>query len=316
MKTSAILSALFVSSALLTTACTPRDVSVTDKDTRAKIQAQNARKTGKPVAGGADFKIGGYSGSALLADRAIEALEVIRLATSEEKTEKSQYKVSEKTALKDGEGYSVVLNAANDVLSYDVDGVEYKSTLSKRWNVTVSTAAGKIQSVTAVAEKAKTTIDKEKGVTFLNVAENEIKLVLAAVEGSDSYKVSLESKGSVNGRLNKAANTGSMDTSVSFLVDGAGLESGKATLTKFDGKFVFTKKDTTKPNTSSAKGELTVDLEGFCHTAQGKLTLGGSNPKNMILSKTGIVVEGTKFKMTTATCGKSPTVDFSRLFVW
>ncbi|WP_373997683.1 hypothetical protein [Bdellovibrio bacteriovorus] len=316
MKTSVILSALFVSSALLTTACTPRDVSVTDKNTRAKIQAQNARKSGKPGASGGEFRIGGYSGVAVLADKAIEVLDVVRLATSEDKTIKSQYKVSDRVALKDGEGYTVTLNAANDLISYDVAGVEYKSTLNKKWNVTVKTAENKIQSLTATVANSKTVIDKEKGVTFLNVFENDMKLTLTAIEGSDSYQASLVSKGTVNGRLNKAANTGSMETVLSFEVDAAGLESGKASITKFDGKFVFTKKDEERANTSTAKGELNITLDPFCSTAEGKLVLGGSKPKNMILTKTEIVVEGTKFKAATATCGESPTVDFSRLFIW
>jgi len=319
MKTSALFSALFVSASLLTTACTPRDVAVTDPNTRAKIEAKNARKSGKQTAGAGEFRIGGYSGVAVLADRTIEALEVVRLATAVDKAEKSQYKVSEKTALKDGEGYTVTLSAANNALQYDVAGVEYKSTLSKKWEVTVKTVENKIQSVTAKVQNSKTSIDRitqGKGKTFLNVYESEIQLSLAAREGSDLYDISLTSKGNVNGKLNDASNNGAVESTVKFVVDGTSLESGKANVTNFDGKFVFTKKDSDKPNTSSAKGEFTVDLDGFCHTAQGKLTMGGANPKNMVLSKTEIVVEGTKYKVNTATCGKSPTVDFSRLFVW
>lgn len=332
MKTASFLPILLVSSSLMVSACTPKDIPVTDPNTRAKILEQNNKKNGGKNGPVIEFRIGGFSAVAVLLDRQIEALEVIRLATSKNRTEKSQYKVKQDSSeIKVGElaGYSTILTADKDTLNYSgVDQGDFKASLSKTWKVDVLFKDDKLVSISAVAEKSKTTVDKTNAnkKTYLNVEDEKLVVTLKKVESQSNdhlYELVATSEGKLNGSLEGNRNKGSLQSTLKFqfgiqdLEYLQGTERSKIAASKLEGSITFTDEKGKENKNVIAAGENEVNLDGLCSYVSGKVNFkSGSLQKNMILDDEKIVVETTKYKVPLAPCGHRPAVDLSRLFVW
>lgn len=305
---------------------------MTDSGMRERILAQNNRKNGGDRNGGGvtEFKIGGFSAIAVLLDRQIEALEVVRLAIAKGRAEKSQYKVVKEPAEikeKDLTGYSTSLTADKDILNYSVAGHgDFKSTLTKKWKVDVLLKNDKIISVQAVADESHTQVDKQNVAkkTYLNVDEAKLVVTVTKVESSnniDLYELVATSEGSLNGSLDGNRNKGSLKSKLKFNFDGQELEQDlekiKIAASNLEGFISFTPEKGKENMNTISSGNNVVMVDGFCSSVNGRVNFkSGPLQKDMLLDSENIAVEGMKYKISLAACGHRPAVDYSRLFVW
>ncbi|AFY01999.1 hypothetical protein [Bdellovibrio bacteriovorus] len=317
MKTAKLLSVLFISSALLTTACTPKDEAVTSDAVRKKIIAQNERKNNKNKKAGQQgfkFQFGSFSSTTLIVGKQLEGLEVLRYALDSQDVNKSVYK-AEVTKRDDG-GDTVKLVADKVVTAYTTSKGEFANTLTKTWDIDVTYVDGQVATVKAVSKKSRNSLDqKNLEKTFVNMNEDEA--VVEALNENGVLKVSITAKGVINGRLKNAATREQYEFSEKLEVSLEELLAGKATVKKADAKLDYIKEEGKKPWTSSMKAEkMSVELQGLCNVAIFDTVMKGKNPKNMISTAEGIEVTQSSFKSTYGACGARPTIDLSLMLIY
>ncbi|MGZ3772008.1 MAG: hypothetical protein ACXVCP_17410 [Bdellovibrio sp.] len=328
MKTASTFSALLISSTLMISACTPKDKAVTDNDTRNKILEQQDYKKGGGKGPSGEFKIGGYSAVAVLMERQIEALEIIRLATSQERSEKTQYKVGAAQTSQENQtgvkNYSLEVTSNKEPLNYSVNSDEFKTSLSKLWKVDVASKDNKIISIKAVAEKSETKVDKLKvdKKTSLNVNEDKIEIAMikaeaAAQSDAELYELTVTSEGHFDGSLDDNRSKGDIKSSLKFKIDGRDLENGKIKASEIDAVISVTP-ESGKESVNTIKGANNlVVADGLCSSISGKIKFkSGNAEKTMDLDDQKVLVETTKYQVPLAECSHRPTVDISRLFIW
>lgn len=326
MKKAPLFPVLFISSTLMVSACTPKDVPVTSPDVRNRIIEQNNRKNGggKKIGASSEFRIGGFSSVAVLMDRQIEALEVIRLATAKERAEKTQYQVGQRQSseIKELNGYSIELTSQNEALNYTTDRGEFKTTLAKKWKVDVFSKDDKVVSIKAVADKSITITDKLKAAkkSFLNVYENKIELNMKKIEaqtGGDLYEVVVTSDGNLIGTLDDNRNKAVIKSEIKFKIDGRDLDGASIKVLDLEGFIVVTPEQGKETKSTINNASNTVNAEGSCNYVSGKIKFkSGDAEKQMILDDKKIIVEGSKYQISLAECSRRPTIDYTRLFIW
>ncbi|WP_374033348.1 hypothetical protein ACES2I_11160 [Bdellovibrio bacteriovorus] len=317
MKTAKLLSVLFISSALLTTACTPKDEAVTSDAVRKKIIAQNERKNNKNKKAGQQgfkFQFGSFSSTTLIVGKQLEGLEVLRYALDSQEAHKSVYK-AEVTKRDDG-GDTVKLVADKVVTAYTTSKGEFANTLTKTWDIDVTYVDGQVATVKAVSKKSRNSLDqKNLEKTFVNMNEDEA--VVEALNENGVLKVSITAKGVINGRLKNAATREQYEFSEKLEVSLEELLAGKAAVKKADAKLDYIKEEGKKPWTSSMKADkMSVELQGLCNVAIFDTVMKGKNPKNMISTAEGIEVTQSSFKSTYGACGSRPTIDLSLMLIY
>lgn len=316
MKTAKLLSAVFLSSALLTTACTPKDEAITDKATRDRIIAQNSRKSGKaskPGQTGFKFQFGSFASTTLVVGKQLEALEVLRYALDSQDVHKSVYKADVKK--RDDGSDSVTLVADKVVTNYTTSKGEFSNTLSKTWKIDVTYVDGQVATVKAVSTKSRASLDqKNLEKTFVNMNEDEA--VVEALNEGGVLKVSITAKGVINGRLKNAATREQYEFSEKLEVSLDELLAGKASALKLDAKLDYMKENGKPWSTTLKANKMTVELQGLCNVAIFESALKGKTPKNMISTSEGIEVTQSSFKSTYAACGSRPTIDLSLLLIY
>lgn len=317
MKTAKLLSVLFVSTALLTTACTPKDEAVTSDTVRKKIIAQNERKNNrgaKPGQSGFKFQFGSFSSTTLIVGKQLEGLEVLRYALDSQEAHKSVYKAE--VSKRDDGGDKVKLVADKVVTAYTTSKGEFSNTLTKTWEVDVTYVDGQVATVKAVSKMSRNSLDqKNLEKTFVNLNEDEA--VVEALNENGVLKVSITAKGVINGRLKNAATREQYEFSEKLEVSLEELLAGKATVKSIDAKLDYIKDEGKKPWTSSLKGDkMSVELQGLCNVTIFDTVMKGKNPKNMISTAEGIEVTQSSFKSTYGACGSRPTIDLSLMLIY
>lgn len=318
MKTAKLFSALFLSSALLTTACTPKDEAITDKATRDRILEQKNRKASagkKPGQSGFKFQFGTYASMAFQVGKVVETMEVIRFALDSKEVNKSIYKAESKKSA-DGTSDSVTLTADKVETNYATSQGDFSTNVSKKWDIDVTYVDGKLATLKAVATKSFTKLDqKNLEKTFVNLKEDESVIEVSNNAGVLSVKVT--GNGVVNGRLKNAPAHEKFQFAVSFETSLEQLLAAKADIRNADSKLVYLK-DNGKEWISSYKGskDFSVELQGLCNAVNFVADLKGKTPKKMKSDKDGIEVSDSKFKSTYGACGFRPTLDLSLMLLY
>ncbi|HWU42604.1 MAG TPA: hypothetical protein VN132_04165, partial [Bdellovibrio sp.] len=147
MKTNTLISFLLLS-VLSFTACTPRDVKVVDANTRMKINAKKGKGGGanQKKVSPQEFALSNYSLSAFLAEKQIEAIEFVKLATGSADAKKTQYIVSPAEDA-DGGVKSLKIFTNKEELQYTTEAGSWIAKANKYLAVTYALKDGVIDSL-------------------------------------------------------------------------------------------------------------------------------------------------------------------------
>lgn len=322
MKKSAFLSTFVVSAVLLTSACTPADRPVTDSNMRLKIQAQNARKNGgggRPSGGagqGKPYQVGSYQVSALLMDKQVEALELVRLAMQIDDGTKSSAKLKDKTETANGYSAKISLNSAP--LAYNTDKGDFVTAVNKAFNVIATSEANQEGATLTLTSEgtSKQSLDKKGGAkTYVNLVEQTIS-VQAGPQGQDAGKmwVRYKSAGGLNGLANSSGFKENFEITLNLEIDKASLASDEIKVLKMAGELSFLKENGRAFKVTLEGENLKLVAEGLCNSLVGTSQIkSDKNGKKISYSESAVEIAGSNFKMSFAECGKRPTVDLSRL---
>lgn len=311
MKTTTAFSALFVSAALLTTACTPRDVKVVDGPARAKILEKKNR--GSAGYNSTDFKIGAYSMSSFLMEKQIEALELVRLAVGQGDAAKTQYQISDRSE------NSVKISSTQDELSYQNSAGGYKGKMSKNFTVKIVKEGDVIKSLEITANGIRSSADSlDKKKNFLNLKENSYELALASADGNDAAaEIKVTIQGSIQGAIGQQAKSSNFDLSLVLNVDKASLSTDEIKINSISATSTYEGSNTDRKFTTSIAGRnLVLRAEGLCNKLTGVAAITTDKTKKAVSFEADTIKIGDRWTNGLAACGKRPTVDLSRLLVY
>lgn len=306
-----VFSALFVSAALLTTACTPRDVKVVDGQVRAKILEKKNR--GKGSFNSTDFKVGAYAMSAFLMEKQIEAIELVRLSAGYGDAVKTQYQVSSKSEA------AVKIESTQGDLEYAGGNGAFKGKMSKSFDATVTKEAGALKALTIKAYDIKSSADSlDKDKNYLNLRESFYELNLANVAGSDTaVEINVTIKGSINGSLGQKGKTSNFSVSLVLNVDKASLAANDVKINSINATSTYEASNGDRKFTTAIAGNnLALQADGLCNKLNGSAAITTDKSKKVISFDGDVIKIGDRWTSQLATCGKRPTVDLSRLLVY
>lgn len=321
MKTAQIFPIILISTTLLTSACTPPDKAVTDSKTRSDIQAQNVRKSGGGRSGGFGSgqkktgKLGDFQLSALLMEKQIEAIEMVRLALQIDNGSKSNVKLKDKV---DGAaGYSAVISLDPAPLMFVTSKGDFESKVSKNLNVSFIQEPGQegwgLRIVTD--RQTKQTVDLKKAQkdqkAYVNFMEKTYELV-AESKSQELKEITIELK--TSGYLNGSAGVGNYDLKLSVTVDKESLRADVVKIITTTGQLNFTAPEGPVKEAKIAGKNQELKAVGLCNTLLGSALISSDFKKRKVeFTETQVRISETSFKWDLAECGKRPTVDLSRL---
>ncbi|WP_374073744.1 hypothetical protein [Bdellovibrio bacteriovorus] len=317
MKTSHIFSAIVISSALLTSACTPQDKAVVDKNLRADIQAQNARKAGGKGGGGAqkntnEFSLNDYGLSAFLVERQIEAVELVKLATGSLDATKTQYAV-EKLADNDKGLKQVKITSTKENLEYANEDGAWKIKAQKTLNVTYSESNGDL-GVEIKASGLKHTVDAtDKKRFYVNLTDNVYELSLTPSKDAALYDLAVNIEGTLGGAKGSGNKNNAVAVKIKMQVEKASLLTSQVKIVSYEANMKYPGSNDRTFNSDLKGSDVTMKVEGLCSEVQGtvKASAGPKKTYDVVLGNEQIQIKNMTKKL--ATCGKRPTVDLSRL---
>ncbi|WP_413293488.1 hypothetical protein ACLSU7_00105 [Bdellovibrio sp. HCB185ZH] len=315
MKSLKVLSALFFSSALLTTACTPQDKEIAPPNVMAKIKypkGTKGKKGGGSFGNSSRVTIGAYAASSVMMEKQIEALELAQLALGHADVTKSLYSISEKAT--DEKGVTTLkITSLKDDLNYSNGLGAIKSKMNKAFNVTIATTEEGQIAVEILGQPVKSfadALDLKK--TYMNVFEDSYKLVLVTLKDDPSkLGLALQSSGKFKASSNGTVREESYSYIMKMQIDGASLTAPVVSILNSDMAMVLGKDQ----YAVSAK-DLTVKVEGRCNELVGAGVIESDKYKNPVTFNNTSVTVGKKWKQDLATCGHRPTVDIGRLLVY
>ncbi|MBO9665619.1 MAG: hypothetical protein J7501_02250 [Bdellovibrio sp.] len=312
MKTIKIVSALFLSSALLTTACTPRDVKVVKDDVRAKILEKKNRGKGGSF-NDTEFKLGSYAMSAFLMEKQVEAIEFVRLAMGEADAKTTQYQVEQ--VEKDG-ATSVEIKSSADELVYATDLGSIKGKMNK----TLSAASDANGTLTIKGSGLRSMSDVQDKKKFFSNLTNEAYELSAKLGESTQETVTLTVKSNATAEGAKGEKSKFMRlnivTDLTIVVDKASLATSDVKIVSVEGKSVYQGNNGRDFTTTISGKNLTLKANGLCNELNGSAAMTSEKfPKSVTFAGEQITI-GDKWKNKLATCGKRPTVDISRLLTY
>ncbi|QDK45945.1 hypothetical protein DOM22_12680 [Bdellovibrio sp. ZAP7] len=311
MKSLKVLSALFISSALLTSACTPQDKQVGTPEVMAKIRKPKGNKGGN-VGTSSGLKIGAYAASTVMMEKQIEALELAQLALGHADVTKSLYSISDKAT--DEKGVTTLkITSLKEDLNYSNGLGAIKGKMNKAFTVTIATAEDGEIGVEILGQPVKSfadILDLKK--TYVNVFEDSYKMVLVTLK-DDPSKLGLGVQSS--GKFKASSASGVREESFTYVlkmqIDRASLTAPAVSILNSDMAMVLGKDQ----YAVSAK-DLTVKIEGRCNELVGSGVIESDKYKNPVTFNNTSVSVGKKWKQDLATCGHRPTVDIGRLLVY
>ncbi|WP_413942871.1 hypothetical protein [Bdellovibrio sp. HCB-162] len=319
MKTAYIFSALLISSALLTSACTPQDKAVVDKNLRATIQQQNARKAGK--GGGAtqrnpnQFSLTDYGLSAFLIERQIEAVELVKLATGSLDATKTQYAL-EKLADNDKGLKQAKITAAKENLEYATEDGAWKTKASKSLDVTHGELNGDlgVEIKAAGLKYSVDTADKNKKRFYVNLVDNVYELALVpSKDNKDAYELVVKIEGSLGGAKGAGNVNNKISMDLAMTIDKASLQTSEVKILSMNSSMKYPGSNDRVFNSGVSGANVTMKIEGLCSELIGKVK-GSAGPKktyDVVAGNEQIQIKNEIRKL--VTCGKRPTLDLSRL---
>lgn len=316
MKSLKVLSALFLSSALLTTACTPVDKEVGTPDVMAKIKFPKGNKKsadGKSYNKNQNgFKVGAFAASSVILEKQTEAIELLQVVLGNADIAKTLLQIEDKKS--DDKGVSTFkITASKDGVNYSNKAGNFISRIDRDLKVSVSADETEISITGSTASKADEDKDKnDKTKKFINAVEANYKLSVTANSNDPSkYDVTVQSSGNFNANSDSGFVKGPFSFESSFVVDRASLKEAAVQVSQLSSTLTVGEN-----NTKVSSQGFTVKVEGRCNELIGSAIIDmGKNKPTITFSQSSIVIPG-KWDQKISECGHRPTVDIARLLVW
>jgi hypothetical protein len=312
MKSLKVLSALLISSVLLTTACTPQDKEIGKPDLMNKIKypkGTKGKKGGGNVAA-SGLKIGAYATSSVIMEKQIEAVELVQLALGHADATKSLYTVSDKVTDSEKSQTTLKISSTQDELNYDNKLGAFKGKMIKGFNVLIDNTSSAI----AISGKGiKTSADAlNLKKTFVNLFENTYDAKLS-IDSNDASKLNLVvlASGTFNAGSDKGFKKDDYSLEMTLVLDSASLSEPVVKVLSASAVMELGKD---KVEVSSAG--YTLKVEGRCNELVGSGVIESDKFKNKVSFDSSSVTVGNKWKQDLAQCGHRPTVDIGRLLVY
>ncbi|WP_413581912.1 hypothetical protein [Bdellovibrio sp. HCB288] len=323
MKSLKVLSALFLSSALLTTACTPNDIEVGTPDVMAKVPKVKGTKKKPDVKQSSNpnaFDFGAFSSASVMMEKQIEAIELIQVALGNTDIAKTIYSVTEE---KTEEGIkSLIVKSSKDELKYSNKLGDSTSSAEKDFKAfikvdptgrqlgsnkkTVLMVAGSNNYKNNGPGDAKTR-------SFMNTFE-AYELTVREVTGDDSLlSVRIETEGNMLYRAGKGVQKQEFNYDSTFYIDRASLKEAQVKV--IDSRmslFMGTKYFKVKSDGFSVK------IDGRCSELAGAalVKMSGNKANEITFGQELIKITNKDWEQKIAACGQRPTVDVMRLLVY
>jgi|GEM_PF-1827156 hypothetical protein len=300
-------------SVLALAACQPEDRGVTAKNTRLMIQNKNAAKKNKNF-----FQVGSFAMTSVTADQLIEAIEVARVALGYQTqsplvmTEIGQNEMGDKL---------VNLKLEIKDQAYTTSQGDFVMSANKNWEAFVLASPEKgifgakaLNSESSI-QKQKTQAGKATLGTFKET-ESIIKLV-QDTENTELLVLTYVTSGTLNATNNGASTSENFEITINVKIEKDDFASGDIDLKNATFETAFIKGEGRKPFViKSSAAELDLHAEPFCHSLEGAITIDTDrSKKQLVLNNEKAEVTNSGYKSTLATCGKRPTVDFSRMLM-
>lgn len=331
MKTKILSSLLLLS---LITACA-KDPSIAPQG-QSDLWQKRAEDKKRPATEKKIF-VGQYSGATFLAEKQVEAIEVLRLALPQSDELKTQYarELLKENKQEDGAlTRTVLLKSSTKPLLFKNGSADFAATLDKQWTLSATTTDTGIVSIegaklvrppakpnpkfpNAVAQN-KTSLDQKNSTgapTYINVFEDDLNVKAVAVTGTDDLLVTVSAKGYMNGnKSGRVVNGENFTLKLTFSVNALALMNDEDVQIKNTvGELIFGSK-TAKVNISSPA--MTAKMIGLCNTLTGEVTMDSDRTKKKVIFEADKVsVTGTKLSVPVTECGARPTVDLSKFLL-
>ncbi|MEK2688318.1 hypothetical protein [Bdellovibrio sp. GT3] len=324
MKSLKVLSALFLSSALLTTACTPQDKEVGPPELMAKIpkpkgtkKKPDIKQTSNPNA----FDFGSFSAASVMMEKQIEAVEMLQIVLGNTDITKTLYTLTEGET-KDGNKY-LSLKSIKDETKFSNKLGEITGTVDKDFKVAVVLPSEGNKVVGAAPKEVLAMVGKNiymnngsgdaKVRSFLNTFE-VYDMKVSKVPGDDSLLiVRIDTEGNFNYRAGKGYQKQDFNYQSTFYVDVASLKESQVKI--FDSSMFL---DLGSKRFNVKADEFSVKVEGRCSEINGaaKINMGKGKTTEITFGQELIKITDKDWEQKIATCGQRPTVDVMRLLVY
>lgn len=306
MKTAHIFSALFISATLLTTACTPRDVRVSDG---VKSLGNKKGKNQSFNNGSSTSILGNNALTAFLVEKQMEAIELVKVATESTDQKQTQYAV-EKLADKEDQKVVKISGLSSGSLEYSSDEQGWlakpKVTLQAQYKM-----AGDVVDSLQAQGQIYTSVDSVPKGTYINLNEKSYSLQAKSVD-ENTLKIVVNMEGSVKRKTNKGEEA--VKLVIDIDVDKKSLQTSDVQIVKINVASI--EYPGLNGKTFSVKlngGSLAVTSKGLCSSATGTVSA-QAGPKNKFnVSFEGEEIKNGGWNKSLATCGHRPTVDIGRL---
>ncbi len=328
-----ILSFIVLSSLL--SACV-KDPTVTSPELGARLKARAESK--KQNSSEKSLLIGQFSGASFLAEKQIEALEVLRLALPTSDDSKAVYtrEVVKELIQEDGAvAHASTLKSEKKAVTYKVGDAVYASSIDKQWNLSATLKDGQVLGISGTkirrpvpnpTEKTpagatlahKTTTDRKDiqgGQTFANVFEDELDLKAVLAADGETLNVTVISKGSFKARRDgRNAKDEKFNVTVTFNINSKALLADEVIVTQnLVANMAFEKGF----KIGAASPQMQVRLSPLCNDLEGTVLMTEDRAKkSLVYSAQNLKVTGTKFDIPAIECGSRPTSEMSRFLMF
>lgn len=335
MKTQILLSSLFISSALIITACTPRDVKLSPD---GSVRTNGGRNGKNSPGGSASFNLkSSFSLAAFLGERQIEAIQFVKVASETLDAGNNKFSIEKKERKEDGSSHIVLNTNVKDFKYEGPDGV-VKTGVSRKVNVNLLIVEGSgLERLSASAAKDcefrgkvsdcvmrsnADAADKQK--YYVNLQETVYNIEVQPGDSAGQLKINFVTEGQIVGSKSAAEKNSSqkIKMNMNLVVDRASLNTSKVQILSSKVSFDYpNQNDSSKPAwfvKMDAQNQAVI-LDPACDRLNGVATF-ISDPKKpattIVFDDQSISIQGKDWVKPLAECGQRPVVDLSRLQVY
>lgn len=311
MKKAALFLTSLVSLSLLLSGCQPEDKDlagtpeVANQCPRCKIKGKPQTKQQNNGARGPGF----FALSAVMVEKQVEAVQLVRLAMGLDNSETSGFSVDNTR----GNGM-VTLVSDSKPQEYQTEQGGFKTSVKKSLTASVPVNPTDGVLVDIVAGKFSQTVDRLEQKQYLNWNEDSYTLKLEESKAPDELILSMITAGT----FRSAAGLVPFGLGVVMRVDKASFKTGKIKVLEAKNRMAYKFKPTSKETVIELQGtNHEIAYNGQCYSLNSESTiLTDKAKKKLVYKDSAAEVVGSSFKTSAADCESRPTVDLSRTFVF
>jgi hypothetical protein len=311
MKKAALFLTSLVSLSLLLSACQPEDKDLAG-DPAVAERCRNCKIKGKPETkqNGAAKGPGFYALSAIMVEKEVEAVQMVRLALGLDDASTAGYAADFKRDLG-----TVTLVSDTKPLQYTTEQGGFKTTVRKTLTASVPVAPVDGVLVDLVGGDFMQTADRLEQKQYINWSEDSYTVKLQELKGrSDELVLSLVTAGT----FKTAAGLVPYGLGIVMRLEKASLQSGTVKVLEAKNRLAYMYKPGAKETVIELAGtNHEIVNNGQCYSLSSEsVILTDKTKKKLVYKDSAAEVSDSSYKTSAADCASRPTVDLSRAFVY